>query len=347
MKKQLPLKLFFIFFICLSVLFSVTENCDAANYFIRWKYSGTETDMNIEKGQSFYIGDFVMITYGKEYYTGSMVGGTYATSAKKIATVTKKGLVKTKKVGTCDITFKYKGKTITAHLNVIAKGGFNYTSQYDSAFSALKKNAKALSVPKKISSGNAVTYLKKQTNYLSKWGQNTCRYTTYDGYANTYIRNENNTVNEDRSNDLVVPQAGRYLTLLAKLREFKRKNDPLSTDSTTNNFKVKKVTGSGSTVTITLKKAISQAQIAAVKIKYPSLNSSGDSAKTAKMSTLIYSVKAKTYYRGNITLKKGSKTVTVKVVQNAFPYSTAVTLTKGTKYTLHFVPETLSTFTSK
>ncbi len=336
-----------IIFLSLIILFCgiMPTKADAAGYYIRWKYAGTECDMTIETGQKFYIGDYVMITYGTEYYTGSMVKGSYASSAKKIATVNGKGYVNTKKVGTADITFKYQGQTLTAHLNVIKKGSFDYISQYKSSFDGLKTAAKSLSVPNKITAGNVFTYLRKSNTFLATWGRNICKYTTYDGFANTYIRPENNTVNEDRSNDLIVPQAGRYLTLLAKLRQFANNNNPVSTKSSKNNFSVTKATGSAGTITVTLKKAVSAAQIAAIKIKYPSLNASGDSNNQAYMTIEIKG--PSTYYRGNVTLKKGSKSVTVKVVENAFPYNTAVTFTKGTKYSFRFTPDKLTSFTAK
>lgn len=334
-------------FLLMTCIFMINpKNVNAADY-IRWKYSGQETDINVERGAKFYLGDYVMITSGEEYYTGSMVKGTYATSAKKIVTVNKKGQVTAKKVGTADITFKYKGQTLTAHMNVVAKGGFEYISQYKSSFSDLQKESKKLSVPNKITSGNVMSNLKKERLFLSAWGRNTCKYLTYDGFANKYIRPENNTVNEDRSNDLIVPQAGRYLTLLAKLREFERKNDPTSRTSTKNNFSVKKATGSGSTINVTLKKSISQAQIAAVKIKYPSLNDVNDKSTVANMAVLIYASDTHRYYRGKVTLKKGSKSVSMNVVENTFPYTTAAKLSKKTTYSFRFTPNQLVTFKTK
>lgn len=78
----------------------------------------------VEQGQKFILGDWIAIYSGKNYTKKTAYetkGVKYSTSNKKVAAITKKGVVNTKKKGTTVIKVKYGSETLTCTMKVVKK----------------------------------------------------------------------------------------------------------------------------------------------------------------------------------------------------------------------------------
>lgn len=78
----------------------------------------------VEEGQDFILGDWIYVyDYGKQksYTAHDIKGVRYSSSNKKVATISRKGVVKAKKKGKTVIKIKVGGTTLTCNLQVVKK----------------------------------------------------------------------------------------------------------------------------------------------------------------------------------------------------------------------------------
>lgn len=326
--------LFLAVFMFLSVFQNVSKPMAAAAFHMKWHDGEKETAISVEAGSKFYIGDFVSIYSETTSATASLVKATYRSTNKKAATVNGKGYLNAKKAGETDITVSYQGKSLTCHLTVEKKGAFEKSS----AVTELKKAAETLAkgMPKKLTAAKGPALRKKKENYFSSYGGTSAKKLSYDGFLYQMERDSMSTMNSKRSEKLAVPQAGRYLTAEALLRQFQLTNDPTSLKSK----KTMSVTSASAglksgKITVKLSKKITADQIFAAQLAFPALNSSTDSGKKkANISMTVYDESAGNYYQGRLTLQKGSRQAAVQIMATGYGGYQKAELRKGHVYML-------------
>ena len=115
---------------------------------------GKKTNITVEQGQKFYIGDYTLISEWDSnplaepwtlYETAAMVKASYSSSNKNVAVVNGKGYLTAKKTGTSTIKIKYKGQAVTCKLKVVKAGSFGKKAIVKKLEKASRKLAKAMS----------------------------------------------------------------------------------------------------------------------------------------------------------------------------------------------------------
>lgn len=324
MKKRLAVFLALIMILpaIMAVLPMTSTEVQAASVSMYWNVTGNGSQtIQVEKGQKFYVGDYVSIYINGVYNTASMVKASYSTSKKSVATVNSKGYFTAKSKGTTTISVKYKGKKTTCKFQVVPAGSFKSSK----AVSTVKSKASALakSIPSKVTTKNGFDLLKKAKDYnaaitgninitqeismrgfLKEEKKNQSTY-TYDGktYTTTYTSYVETT-------KLAVPQAGRDYTLSYMLSVYADKNSPTSTRSA-KGMKIASVSAKASAITIKLKKSIGGTeQILGAQIDSRYQTALKNSGKTkAQISVSMQNTKTNEWFYGVGTLQKGSKTL--------------------------------------
>lgn len=227
--------------------------------------------VQVERGQSFYVGDFVCYNklietkegddewgpeYVYKYYTASMLNAKYKSSNKSVATVNAKGYFRARKKGETTISVSYNRQTIKMTFRVVGKGKLTKGTTVKSRARAITQNP--LKVPKRITEGNGIELSRKNFDYQQDVSDD-----TFDGYISKmgFYGDYSNGV----SNKLVAPQAARYYTLDCMLDQYALKYNPEDLKSK-EPFKVKKiqVDAQRDKVIITLEKPVTKRQYIAL-----------------------------------------------------------------------------------
>ncbi len=290
--------------IFLAVIFIKPMSADAA--WISWYNGESETTISVEAGTKFYIGDFVRILSNGASSTASLAGATYSSQDKKVATVSGKGYLNARKEGTTDVTVSCQGKTMICHLTVEKKKTFDQTEAVRELKAAAKKLAKGM--PKNLTAAKGFALKKKGDEYLQKYGSYCSYALAYDGFLFENERPVPDTMDDSRSGKLAVPEAGRYLTAEALLRQFMLANDPTSVHS--------KKTMRIASVTVNKKKGkfivkisgkLGSDQILAAQLAFPKENGSDAGKTRANIVVPVYDETAGIFYKGQATIKKGGR----------------------------------------
>lgn len=315
------------------ILFWQTGNVWAIEPQVQWYNGDLETDISVEAGAKFYIGDFVSIFGENVSSTASLVKSSYRSQDGKVASVNNKGYLKAKKVGTTDITVGCQGKTLVCHLTVEKKKTFERTNAVEELTAAAKKLAKGL--PKKLTAAKGYNLRKKRDAYLITYGHMSARALAYDGFLYEKERTSPSTMNAKRSEKLAVPEAGRYLTAEALLRQFLLTNNPVSIKSS-KTMRIASATANAKSGKIVIKLAekLKAEQIFAAQLAFPRLNANDKSRKQADITMTIYDETAGKYYRGNVKLKQGGRQFTVQPMEYGYGGYKNVELVKDHSYML-------------
>ncbi len=319
--------------ISLSVFSAASVPAAAAELQINWYNGETETEISVEKGEKFYIGDFVSILGENISKTASLVKASYKSQRPKIASVSSKGYLSAKSAGTTDISVSYQGETLICHLTVVKKGTFDKTT----AVKKLQAAAKTLSkgMPAKLTAAKGYTLKKKKDTYLNTYKAYSMKKLAYDGFLYEQERPASDNSDYKRSEQLAVPQAGRYLTAEALLRQFLLNNNPTSIKSK-KTMRIASAAASSKTnkITIKLTKSLTADQIFAAQLAFPTENSTINSKTKANIIMSVYDETAREYYRGELVLKKGSRQFTVNPVVSTYGGYEKAELVKGHVYML-------------
>lgn len=325
-----------------SVLPMASAEVYAAYVNLSWKVPGYALKtIQVEKGQKFYVGDYVNIYTNIASGTASIMNASYSSSKKSVATVNSKGYFTAKNTGITTITVKYKGKKTTHKFQIMPSGSFESSDAVSAAKAQAAKLAK--NFPSKISTKNGFSLLKKVKNYeASTTDDGSDGNLSYGGFL--FIptgTEENNAISYTESQQLAVPQAGRYWTLCAMLDSYAAKNDPTSTKSA-KVMKIASVSATPHVITVKLKKKIDLAQILSVQInerhddEFTGLNNTKKSK--AQFQTDVCYVKDGELFIGTSTIQKGSDTI--KIMPTKYIYDgknsqfIATKLKKGKAYRL-------------
>lgn len=281
---------------------------------MQWYNNEPETSVSVESGSKFYLGDFVSIIGENTATTASLVKASYRVENTKVATINKKGYLKAKKQGTTDVTVSYQGQSLICHLTVAAKNSFEKSEAVLELRAAAKKIVKGM--PKKLNAAKAYTLRAKRDAYMDIYETYSVTKLAYDGFLYEKERPPvYHLVEEDykRCEKLAVPEAGRYLTLSALLRQFYLDNNPMSiTSGKTMRIATATASTKKDTFNIKLTKKLSTEQILASQMAYPYLNGSESGKTKSNIRMTIYDETDRIYYTGALSLKKGSKQLIVK-----------------------------------
>ena len=273
---------------------------------------GAVSNTQVEQGQEFYIGDFVNVyVYGGKSWNGtaSMTSVSYSSSKPSVGSVTKKGYFTAKKPGKTKITVKYKGKKVEGEIEVVEAGTFPETT----AISGLRECAGKLSVkiPSKITLKNAYSLYKLAADvkaYVNKHS----KAINVDGY--TVQKSEYSDYYYPTSS-LVVPQAGRYKTFMATLKnKFGYKNNPTSTRSA-KVLRIQSASAKTNKITVKLKKKVDATQIMAARICNEDVGNellTGNNKAYFKVPIIDAKSKIYTVYYGIAEINKGSAIMKIK-----------------------------------
>ena len=324
-------QMIFLFTIVLSgVLFSASFVQAAVR--VNWYNGENETEISVEAGSKFYIGDYIGIYSDTSSSTASLEKASYRTQDKKIASVNGKGYLAARKVGTTDITVVCQGKTLICHLTVEKKGTFDQTRSVKELKAAAKTLAKGM--PKKLNASKGFKLYQKRSDYLEAYG-GTASELSYDGFVYERNRPSRGEADYPRSSRLAVPEAGRYLTVDALLHQFMRANNPAS-KSSKKTMKVASASASSKSgkIIIKLTGKLGAEQILAAQLAFTRENSVAEGKSKANYTMTVYDETANRFYRGKTLLKKGSRQLEVKLTAANRSPSEEVKIEKGHVYML-------------
>lgn len=300
---------------------------------MKWPDGQKDTAITVEAGNKFYIGDFVSIYSPTTSATASLVKASYRSTNTKTASVSGKGYLNAKKAGEADISVTYQGNRLTCHLTVEKKGTFEKST----AVSELKKAAGTLAkgMPKKLTAAKGPALRKKKTAYFNAYGGVSARKLSYDGFFYERDRDNQVSMNAKRSEKLAVPQAGRYLTAEALLRQFELANNPASARSK-KALRLSSASASGKSGKISVKfaKKVDASQIFAAQLAFPKLNETDSGKSKAVISLSVYDESSGKFYQGRLTLKKGSRQSAIQLMSPGYGGYRPAELLKGHTYML-------------
>lgn len=332
-KRSARTALFLAMVLFLTAVFTIPAPMAAEAMQMKWHDGEKETSISVEAGSQFYIGDFVSIYTDTVSATASLVKASYMITDRKVATVNGKGYLKAKKAGMADVSVTYQGKTLVCHLTVEKKGTFEKSE----AVTSLKDAAKALAkgMPKKLTAAKGNAFRKKRDAYMSAYGGASARKLSYDGFLYQTERASKQTMASKRSEKLAVPQAGRYLTAEALLRQFVLTNNPASLKSK-KTLRIASASAGGKSGKLTIKfaKKLDADQIFAAQLAYPKLNGENSGKKKADITMTVYDESAGKYYQGRLTISKGSRQAAVQLMEAGNGGYQKAELRKGHVYML-------------
>lgn len=330
----------------MTILPMAATDVSAASTQLYWYWGSADTysTIQVEKGQSFYIGDYANVYSSDLYRPLSMFKGSYSSSKKSVATVNQSGLVSAKKRGTSTLTLKYKGQKLTVKLQVVEKGSFKVSGK----FADLEKKAASLAkkIPSKITTKNGFSLLKQSRTFRETLGSSSeidwCGFlmekVTSSG-TNAGGTNAGTSGYTTSTNKLVLPKAGRLILLEAMLYDYALKNSATSTRSA-KGMKIRSVSATPDKITIKVKKKLDAANILGARILEDTTDNRKLSGTTTAWIELPITDKnnSSSYYYGKALIKKGSDTVVIIPYQYTSSDLKKARLQKGHTYQLGYDP---------
>ncbi len=287
-------------------------------------YMTDTNEMQVEAGQTVQLGGYIKYYYynfDTSYYLNKYLiqlsGDTYTSSVPSVAAIdTKTGKLVTKKAGTTVVTVKYKGLEEKITIIVKSKGSLGtgkskYKNLNKYSLRLLSEN------PLKITSKNR--YDINNNKYLLS--QQLDKFTSISdrGFAN---QKKNGMVST--TNALVLPNMYVYAIANDTISEYADKYTPIGTRAS-KAFKIKTASGKGDTIKVTLTKSVTATQIFAIN-KSTNWDTETLDTKQAGFAVYVQDIKTGHKYYGIATVTKGSKNMTITLVNN--------TLKNGRKYRL-------------
>lgn len=297
-----------------SLPWSVYTKLGEENFF------GGTYDLTLEVGQEI---DFSSYFFMQADYTSVSLskinGEKYSSSNKKVASITKSGVLTAKKEGKTYITVKYKGQSIKVNIKVVTKK-YTENKKIEKLNSSIEKAWKKYG-KKKITAKNVTDLY----NDMHKIKKNARECDKLLGAKNTFSNSPailSYTVFAEKDfNYYILVDYEKYKTLSQELNEFcsSKKNSIVATVST-KNLSAKSVKVNGKKLTVNLNKKLTTAHMIPVAVLG---NNKGQitSKSGLKIEYSIYegsNLNVNTFERygkevmaGTVTLKPGNKTITV------------------------------------
>lgn len=320
MKKRLAifLSIMLILPTIMQVLPMASTEVSAASTYTYLNSGIWSSPVVLEQGTKMEWGNYVSVMTEKNgkytYASGKDVKAKYKSSDASVATISNKGLITAKKVGTATITVTYKGKILSTNFEIVAKGSINKPA----AATTLKKKANAIKkgTPKTVTSSNIMKCLKLMNAYDAVVDQNwdvisdngCLREKVTINYGNGYTSTYTTTTGK-----IAVPEAAYYRVLQNKINNYTSKCNPTSTRSS-KTLKVKSVSANTKAITVKFKKKVDTDQIMAAKATDYSFGSKESSSKT-KAYAYVRVCESATgkVLNGKMELKKGKNTAKITI----------------------------------
>lgn len=297
-------------FLCMLMAFTTVfcfapqQTVQAATTYFYWEIgAGNATDSNrqvtVEKGaKNFYIGDYLgaSVSGGLEYYGAlSMCSGvTYKSTKPGVVKIdSKTGKITARKTGIATIKVKFKGASTQIKIKVVdslkSKRSTNYSVEKKAADAFIKAYGKG------ITSKNRYKVLNAYKDF-SKMGYISSHAIAQEKGEIVYY--------------LYLPEAGHAKVLVSEVVSYAIKRNPFGTDHS-KEFCITALSGKGKTITATLSQKVTAdqifgAQYADIKLKKAS------SKNSVTFPVYVQDTKTNTKYDAEATMKKGSKTLTIK-----------------------------------
>ncbi len=318
-------------FFCVMLFLCTSIPVQAAGLQVQWYNGETETDISVEKGQKFYLGDFISIIEKNTSKTAALSKASYRSGSSKTASINGKGYLNAKKVGKTDITVTCMGTRLVCHLTVEKKGTFDSSAAVKNLQAAGKKFPK--NFPKKLNASKAFALKKKIDAFLVEYQSYSAKKLAYDGFLYEKERPAPDNNDYKRCEKLAAPLAGRYLSAEALLRQFILDNDPTSIQSK-KTMKIVSAAASSKTgkITIKLSKSLNADQICAAQLAFPEENGTINSRSKANIRVSVYDETTEKYYTALIPLKKGSRQYTTNLSVYTYGKYENVDIVKGHTY---------------
>lgn len=305
--------------------------------------ANAKSSFQVEKGQTFLLGGLCVIYNEKEDVYGracNVTGVTYKTSNSKIASITKKGQVTTKKTGTVKLTVKYGKASSSVTVTVVGTGKLGSTSKTVKNYNkTLRKYAKSMQNVTKSARYSAVNNYVKLNTYIDKIHK-TYKYTNtgFSAIKNSYTSSYNGETfyytssNHDKLVVTGLTDAKAYGAMCNAMV----KTSPIGTTAS-KYFKIKSVSAKSNSTSfsITLKSKVTEDQFfgaQATDVYYLWKTKTIKNGKAGTFDMHVYDATAKQTYTAVVTMTKNSKTLKVKMPTN-------VKLVKGHTYNLRGIAD--------
>lgn len=272
--------------------------------------------IQVKKGaKDLYIGDYLRfsITKGGNYKSygclSNNTGVTYTSANPSVVSVSNTGKMTVKGFGLATINITFKGYSHTVYV----KGVKDFSKELKESISrqntAGDKYAAAFikAYGKGVTAKNRYSLLNiyKKAGYFSS------------GYATTYV--------SSLECGIYNGTAGRANALAENLYKYaNEKANPFSTNSA-KVFNIQKISGKGQQITVTLKSKVTADQIYGVQYA-KNEDTNVKEVSTVQFPIYVKDMKSEHRYYAVATIKKGSKTMTIKTKN--------LKLKKGSKYCL-------------
>ena len=296
-------------------------------------YGGYELEIHMTKSTyGFHAGDYIKVlsaseSYKDQGYLSNFSGVTYSSSNPSVASVDQTGLVKPKKAGSANISVKYKGIPAQCTVKVVSSlgkdpSGMKYTLKKQ--FQALDKAyGKGMTASNKYNIVNARNLYENEGKYYSTYQAivktTSSEYDPEEGYIYKSVWKAYN------------PAVCRAYIISQAVASAIDSQNPIG-DGDATMFKVAKVSGKGSTVTVKLSKKVTAGQIFAIQASVSKMfDSKVSKSKKTEFPVYIRDTKKGVRYYALATATQGKNTLTVKLQSSK--------LKKGTSYKLAGVSE--------
>lgn len=337
-------------FLCLLMTFAAvgaflpsqkTEVRADTIYYVYGDYGFTEFsdpmgELVVEKGcDNLYLGDFISYTkvvddsYQLGYLSEISSGVKYASDNPDVLSVDKTtGKATAKSTGSTVVTAAFQNYTLYANVKVVSNiksslkkelkvnNPEGYTDEYNSYINGLEDAKKAAenliqNASGKTTEKNILSQLKYYLDLDSTYNYGVAYVWNTTDYVYSYYLYSTDVFHARRVADKLGNQLNQY--------------NPLGTEGKYV-FKISSKKGSKKTITVTLKKAVSAAQLAGAQYADRSITNEY-SEKSVAFLVSIFENGTNNYTRGIATIEKGSKKIEIKLLSGS--------LKKGTKYSVY------------
>jgi len=338
MKRRLSILLCFVMVFTSVFVVAPTKVQAADTTYALYDYFTDGTDVYVYKGaKNFYAGDYYIARKSEDKsvpghtiietttlgYLSQLKGVTYNSSKPSVATITKAGLITPKKTGKTTITIKYKSLKRTFNLNVVSEKNIykKIGDYYKNTAATMEKSAKAfikaVGSSTKLTTKNRYKLLNATKDYNHSYG-----YTTWG----ESVQNPDGTITYKSSYYVYSTSAGHANVLRSKITTAIDEYNPFSTYNA-KYFKVSSIKGTSKskTITINLKKAVTANDIFGANYAF-SWDTEVEASDTYSFPIVVQRESNGKKYYGEATIKKGKKTMTIKLKNHK--------LVKGATYKL-------------
>ncbi|MFA9378477.1 MAG: hypothetical protein ACERKZ_17285 [Lachnotalea sp.] len=311
--------------------------------------------LTAEAGQSFNIGDYISFNGSSKISKLSKVSktATYKSSNKAIATISKKGAISAKQVGSTTISIKYKGKSLVCTLAVV-HSQYSTNPVVADYKTSLDSAAKKFSKFSSIKASNCYTYINTLTALYVK---NEAVQKATNCESNGLLVKETTTANGYLSDNIIVVANGtKFEVLTNMLNSYYSMNNPFNTSKKySSQLKIKNTVATATGITLNLKSKVTQSQVFGALNRFDlSYLKNFNLDNTFSVYTPIYVYKMKQNSNGkytrdydydfNSTYVSTSDTNTTFTGSTSRSYANFYTYLKAGDKTLSFAPGSASSY---